>query len=200
MSEAGDVASGLPVIILFAFWWALVSMLEFLSAQGEAGNGPAAAAARETGDEAFPELREADPQFSSADFLHGACRAYEEVLRAYALYDVKALRLLLSAEVLRAFSDAFAARAAREETLELTFVGIQTAEIVGVAVQPEAIDIAVLFRAQVVQAARSADGEVISGDPTAVAAVADVWTFSHRRPVDGTPWVVVATDEFAEAA
>lgn len=204
MSETADVVSELPVIILFAFWWALLSMLEFLSSQGQTGDGPDAAAkandAPAAAGDAFPELREADPQFSSADFLQGACRAYEEILRAYALYDVKALRLLLSAEVLWAFTESFAARAAREETLELTFVGIQSAEISGVAVRPEVVEIAVLFRAQVVQAERSATGEVIGGDPMAVTTVADVWTFAHRRPVDRTAWIVVATDEFAEAA
>jgi len=204
MSETVDVVSELPVIILFAFWWALLSMLEFLSAQGPAAGGPKAApktGVAPTGDgDAFPELREADPRFSNADFLQGACRAYEEILRAYALCDVKALRPLLSAEVLRAFAEAFAARAAREETLELTFVGIEAAEIVGVAVRPEAIEIAVLFRAQVIQAERSAAGAVIAGDPAAVATVADMWTFSHRRPAGRGAWVVVATDEFAEAA
>jgi len=203
MSETADVVSELPVIILFSFYWALLSMMEFLSVQGDSTDGDTGGKgdnAQAAGDEAFPELREADPQFSTADFLQGACRAYEEILRAYALCDVKALRLLLSAEVLWAFAESFAARAARQETLELTFVGIQSAEIVGVAVRPEAIEIAVLFRAQVVQAERSATGEVIGGDPMAVATVADVWTFAHRRPVDRTAWIVVATDEFAEAA
>ena len=205
MSETADVLSELPVIILFSFWWALLSMLEFLSTQGQTGNGSDAAAKTGDataipGDDALPELREADPQFSAADFLQGACRAYEEILSAYALCDVKALQSLLSAEVLRAFTDALAARAAREETLELTFIGILSAEIDGIAVRPEAIEIAVLFRAQVVQAERSAAGNVICGDPTSVATVADVWTFSCPRPVNRAAWTVIATDELAEAA
>lgn len=206
MNETADVASNLPAIILFSFWWVLLSMLEFLSRAGpESSEGSvkersAGGTGAVDSDQAFPGLRVADPEFSTEAFLAGACRAYEEVLRAYALCDAKALQALLSTEVLQAFTDACRQRAASGETLELTFVGIRSAGIAGVDIGPDAIAIDVLFRAEVVQAERSAAGEIIRGDPASVAVVADLWTFSRPRPVGGATWTVVATDEARQAA
>ncbi|MBL8579258.1 MAG: Tim44 domain-containing protein [Mesorhizobium sp.] len=200
MSETADVANNLPAIILLSFWWAFLSMLELLSRQGDPTHRPCAGgqagAAQAPEDEPdFPELREVEPDFRASAFLQGACRAYEEILRAYALCDAKALQVLLSAEVFRAFMDAFEARSAQGETLELTFVGIQSAAIAGVEVRSEAVEIAVLFRAQVIQAERSSDGDIIRGDPGEVAAVADLWTFSRPRSIGATSWTVIATGE-----
>lgn len=205
MNETAEVATNLPAIILLSFWWALLSMLQILarpdrSTETPTADRPSDEAPVPEDDQDFPELREADPEFRSAAFLQGACRAYEAILGAYALYDAKALRTLLSAEVFRAFADAFEARSARGETLELTFVGMQSAEIAGVEVRPDAIEIAVLFRAQVIQAERSATGELIRGDPEDVAVVADLWTFSRARPVRTTAWTVIATQAPRETA
>jgi predicted lipid-binding transport protein (Tim44 family) len=203
MNETADVANNLPAIILLSFWWAFLSMLEIMSRQG--GSTDRANACRQT-DEAqaardeqdFPELCEVDPHFSATAFLQGACRAYEEILRANALWDAKALQALLSADVFRAFTDAFEARSARGETLELTFVGIQSAGIASIKVRPDAIEITVLFRAQVIQAKRSSAGEVIWGDPAAITTVADLWTFSRAFMGSDLIWTLVATDEALE--
>lgn len=205
MNETADVANGLPAIILLSFWWAYLSMLQVLTRQGDPTQRPDAGRqadkARAAEDEPdFPELRAADPDFRAAAFLQGACRAYEEVLRAYAAGDMKALQTLLSAEVFRAFADAFEARSRAEETLELTFVGFEVAEIASAEVRADAIEISVNFRAQVIQAERSVTGEVVRGDPGAITVVADRWTFSRSRPEPATSWILVATDEPREPA
>lgn len=198
MSETAD-ANNLLAIIVLSYWWALLSVLGVLSRRGGSEHAPEIHEAPTAGeDQDFPELRNADAEFSSAAFLLGACRAYEEILGAYARCDAKALHALLSAEVLYAFTDAFEARAAREETLELTFIGIRSAAIVGVDVRPDAMEIVVRFSAQVIQSERSARGEVIRGDPGTVAVVDDLWTFSRSRPIDTVSWIVIATDEYLE--
>ena len=115
------------------------------------------------------------------------------MLHAYALGDSQSLRPLLSDEVLEAFADDCIGRRERQETLELTVVGIESAEIVSAEVASGTMEITVLFHAQIVTAERAASGDVIGGDPADVAITSDLWTFSWSG--DRNTWVIVATDE-----
>lgn len=194
MNEAADAASNVSAIVLLSLWWAFLSALDLLSTQR--GSTPARpAAAAEDPDPRFAALRRLDPGFDAATFLKGARRAYEAVLQAYALADLQTLRTLLAPDVLAAFAEACAGRGERRETLELTVVGIDSAEIADIEITAGTIEITVRFRAEIVSAERSATGDVIAGDPAAVRGTADLWTFSRPVPSDGAAWVVVATDE-----
>lgn len=205
MNETAELANNLPAIILISLWWAFLSTLDILFTPRDsdkpdrtAAKPPDDTAAAADGeDAAYAEFRELDPAFSVEAFLKGARRAYDAVLHAYALGDFKSLRPLLSDEVLEAFAEACAGRREREETLELTVVGIESAKIVSAEVSAGTMDIAVLFHAQIVSAERAANGDVIGGDPVALAITSDLWTFSRPVPVEGNAWIVVATDEMA---
>lgn len=204
MSETADIVSNLPAIILLSAWWAFLSMLELLSRQPgpedkekQTTDPPAGKTHGMVDSQGFAGLRKADPNFSVEAFLQGACRAYEEILDAYAQGDLKLLRPLLSADVLQAFTEDCAARTASGAKLELVFVGIRSSEIVNVEAGPEAIEISVLFRAHIIQAEHSPEGEIIRGNPSMVVSIADLWTFS-RPPPGSFTWIVVATDEFRE--
>jgi predicted lipid-binding transport protein (Tim44 family) len=109
----------------------------------------------------------------------------DEILRAYTLCDLIALRPLLSAEVHQACANGCAARTARGETLELTLIGTEAAEITEIEATPEAMEITVRFRTRIVRSERSAAGKVVGGDATAVKGIADLWTFSRPLPLGG---------------
>ncbi|CAH1661885.1 Tim44/TimA family putative adaptor protein [Chelatococcus asaccharovorans] len=201
MNEATDPAYNIPAIILLSFWWVFLSGLDFLSTPRESGEQDLKGRKSEDDktaatddDPRLAAIRELDPTFDTGSFLEGARRAYEAVLHAYALGDLKTLRRLLSTDVLQVFSDACAARRESQETLELTLIGIDGVEIVQAETAANWMEISVRFRAQIVSAERSADGTVIGGDPAAVTTTNDLWTFSRPVPVDN-PWIVVATDE-----
>ena len=197
MNESADIASTIPAIILFSFWWAFLSTLELLSRQSGSKNGDGlnpngfGGKIHAVAEADSPEFREVDPEFDPRAFLAGACSAYEAILRAYARCEPEMLRRVLSAEVYQAFMEACDERAASGETLELTFIGIDKAEITHIERIPDAVEITVLFRAQIVCAERSAAGVVIGGDPIAVTTTADLWTFSRAGAAE---WLVVATD------
>jgi predicted lipid-binding transport protein (Tim44 family) len=204
MDETADFAGTLPAIILLSFWWAFLSALEFLSRPPESGGAdlPAAALAGDAPEPAREkrslELSDVDPEFSAEIFLDGARRAYEAVLGHYARGEIGMLRPLLSREVLQAFAEACAGRAERGDTLDLTFIGIESAKIADVEICADAVEITVEFRAQVVSSERSADGTLIGGDPATIMLTADLWTFSRPLPAESDAWVVVATDEAAD--
>lgn len=201
MSDTPDVFNSLPAIILLSFWWVFLTMAELLSRQREAeriktqAHHPAGEIEAKAIERSFPKLQVLDPTFDCHAFLKGARRAYEEVLRAYAKCDTKTLQTLLSADVFQAFSETCNARSERGDTLELTLVGIRSAEIARVEIDVDVVEIEVLFCAEIIRAQRSATGIVISGDPTEIIAVADLWTFAHHLPINGIAWTIVATDE-----
>ncbi len=198
MSEAADIANNIPAVVLFSLWWAFLSALDLLFTPAESEQTDQAPAKPPDGSVTDPretELRKLDPTFDMENFLGGAKRAYQAVLGAYALGDLKTLRSLLSPEVLKAFADACTVRQQKQETLELTFIGLETVRITGIETASDAIEITMLFRALIVSAERSATGDVISGNPAAVALSADLWTFSRPVPPVGDTWIVVATDD-----
>lgn len=202
MNEAVNTANNVPAIILLSLWWAFLSTLAVLFNPGESEkpNGPAttprAADTSAVADEPrFSELVRLDPKFSIQVFLDGARRAYEQVVQAYAAADLARLSQLLSPEVMRVFADDCTARRTRDETLDLTFIGMVSVEIEDIRTTSEAMEITVLFRAEVVSALRAQSGEVLAGDPTAVVRTADLWTFSRPLPVGDEAWIVTATDE-----
>jgi predicted lipid-binding transport protein (Tim44 family) len=200
MSETADVATNLPAIILLSFWWALLSVLDLLSPSRQPGRANHSNADHledkpsPSVEPRFPELRVIDPAFSAVAFLEEAQRTYEAVLEHYALGNTESLRPLLSVDVLRVFAQACADRARRGDALELTLVEFESVEITSVEVGPEAIEIAVLFRTQLVSSERSSAGDVIRGDPAAIAPMADLWTFSRAVPIESAAWFVIATD------
>lgn len=187
-------------------WWAFLSTLEFLYRPRETGTTEQTAAKPSNDNTSIAadkpglaDLRAVDPNFDADAFVEGAKRAYEAVLHAYALCDIETLRPLLSVEVLQAFTDACERRNEEQETLEMTFIGFESAEIVNTETSSEAMEITVLVRAQIVSATRSASGGIVSGDPNAVTVTADLWTFSRSGAIEGA-WVVIATDEAPEPA
>ena len=204
MNQTGEAVSNLPAILVLSMWWAFLSNLDLLfgpprfgQAEGEgSGGADDADADRDAGphDPRLLELVAVDPAFSAEAFLVGARRAYEEILRCYAGRELEGLRPLLSPEVLSAFAEACALRAERGETLEMTFVGIDAAEIADAGVTADVAEISVLFRAEIVSAVRSPQGAVLSGDPAAVTVTQDLWTFSRLLGDAAAAWVLVATE------
>lgn len=200
MNEAAEVASDVPAILLLTLWWAFLGTMDFLFSprdRGMAGKPDAGSHAAESRNDADPLLASLvvlDPAFDREAFLAGACRAYEDILCAYAGGDLEAMRPLLSPDVLADFARDMAERQNRDETLDLTFVDMERAGIVDVRVDAAGVEVDVSFRAGIVRAELSSAGDVLRGDPAAVVATADLWTFS--RPLDGRGpgWTLAATD------
>ncbi|MBN9037707.1 MAG: Tim44 domain-containing protein [Rhizobiales bacterium] len=199
MNAVSELAENVvPSIVVLSVWWAFLSTLEVLLTPHQLLDDeppPEGGGATGTNEDRLAALKALDPAFSVEAFLGGARGVYEAVLRAYAQGDVEALRPLLSADVLDVFAASCAGRAARGETLEMTLLGIDGAEIAHVWTQPDATEIAVLFRGRVTRVERSASGDVVGGDPEAVATTGDLWTFARPASTTSAEWLIVATDE-----
>ncbi len=140
------------------------------------------------------EIVAADPSFEPGSFIDGAKMAYEMIVTAFADGDRKALRNLLSREVNEGFSAAISEREAKGEQVRSSFVGIDSAKIVGAELLRSDAQVTVRFVSQIVSSTHAADGTLIEGDPEQVAEVTDVWTFARDVRSKDPNWKLVATE------
>ncbi len=138
-------------------------------------------------------IGEADRGFSGDGFLAGARAAFEMIVGAYAAGDTAALRPLLSDDVYERFAGAIHARERDGRKLETTLVGIKEATIIEAALQDRTAAVTVKFVSDQINVTRGSDGTVVEGDPSAVTAVTDLWTFTHNVRSRDPNWALVAT-------
>ena len=142
-------------------------------------------------------IADADGSFSPKSFLEGAKAAYEMIVTAFAQGDRKTLKNLLEKEVYDGFEKAIADREALGHKVDFTFVGLPKIEITDAEVDRRDARVTVRFNAEVVQATRDKDGNLIDGNADTVQTIADEWTFA-RNPKSRDPnWKLVATNQLS---
>jgi predicted lipid-binding transport protein (Tim44 family) len=144
--------------------------------------------------QALTQIQAADRQFDVDRFVSGARAAYQMIVEAYNKGDKAALKPLLSEEVLAHFSTAIDGRARRGETLEYRLVSIKDARITGAKIEGREAEITVTFEAEIVTAVKNGAGEVVSGDPSTIVNVIDIWSFSRDVKAKGPDWILSGTD------
>jgi len=154
-----------------------------------------------SGDEAIRqgllEISRTDTNFDPEQFVGGAKRAYEMIVTAFAEGNLKTLRDLLNKDVYDGFAGAIADRDSRGEQVDQSFVGISKADILEADVKGGKASITVRFVSQLISAIRDKAGDVLSGDPSRVKDVTDIWTFSRdistARARQSPNWTLVST-------
>ena len=142
-------------------------------------------------------IAESDPTFSPKSFLEGAKQAYEMIVTAFATGDRKTLKMLLEKDVYDGFEQAIAGRETLGQKVDFTFVGLPKVEIADAEIDRRDARVAVRFNAEVVQATRDKDGQLIDGNADTVQTIADEWTFA-RNPKSRDPnWKLVATNQLS---
>jgi predicted lipid-binding transport protein (Tim44 family) len=153
---------------------------------------PAEAVARDVSGD-LRRLAAIDGSFDPDRFLEAARRIYEATVLAFAKGDRDLLADLLTAEVYRSFLHAIALREARQQRMSLRVVRLNAARIDEAAVADGRVRVVVAFDSEIVTATRNAANAVVAGDPAAVVAVADRWTFIKPLRANGF-WRLAATE------
>jgi predicted lipid-binding transport protein (Tim44 family) len=135
----------------------------------------------------------ADKDFDSDEFTSGARIAFERILGAYVLGDIRELKSLLSSEVFSNFEKSIRDREDSNHTMEETLVGIRKAELVEAEMEGETAQITVKFISDQVHALSDEKGIVVEGDPNKIVSVTDFWTFIHDSRSRDPNWVLAAT-------
>jgi predicted lipid-binding transport protein (Tim44 family) len=139
-------------------------------------------------------IQAADSAFSVSEFVEGVRMAFEMVVTSFANGDRETLRPLLSDEVYENFAGAIVDRESRNETMEMTLVGIREAEVLEATMDGRVAFVTAKVVSEQIEVVRDAAGEPVSGDPTKVSTVTDIWTFARNTRSRNPNWTLVATE------
>lgn len=140
------------------------------------------------------QLQALDPSFDEREFLGGAREAFRMILSAYAGADRDTLRALASDEVYEALEGAITDREARDETLDATLIGIQSAKVDDIVLERTVAQITVRFESEQTNVTRNAEGQPIDGAPNQVETIIDLWTFERDMASADPNWRLIETE------
>ena len=136
-----------------------------------------------------------DSWFDSKDFLNGANKAYELIVTNFENGNKKALTPFLEKSVLSNFSEVIDQRQQDNHTVEFSFIGIESSEIVHKDLQNDLMEVTVRFISEMITCIRNNKDEIISGSMNQVQKITDVWTFTKSKNVKSDNWLLSATSD-----
>ncbi len=130
---------------------------------------------------------------AQADFLKGAKIAYETIITDFSDDDNKLVksRPLLSPKILDQFNDALKERSNRGHFAEITFIGVNSANIKEHKNVNDILKVTVDFVAEVITCIKDKDKNIISGSPDKIKKIYDTWVFSRNTKSNNPNWQLI---------
>ena len=127
------------------------------------------------------------------DFLKGAKIAYETIITDFSDDDNKLIKSkpLLSKKIQDQFNQALTERKNKGHFAEITFIGVNTADIKEHKKVNNFLQVTVDFVAEVITCIRDKDKKIISGDPEKIKKIYDTWVFSRDMRSNNPNWQLV---------
>ena len=127
------------------------------------------------------------------EFLIGAKIAYETIITDFSDNDNKIVsaKPLLNKDIYNQFDDALKERAKRGHFAEITFIGVNKAEIKEHKKTGNILNVTVDFIAEVITCIRDKDKKIVSGDPEKIKKIYDTWIFSRDTTSANPNWQLV---------
>ncbi len=127
------------------------------------------------------------------DFLKGAEIAYETIITDFSDDDNKLIKSkpLLSQKILEQFNHALKERNNKGHFAEITFIGINSADIKEHKKINNILQVTVDFVGEVITCIRDKDKKIISGDPEKIKKIYDTWVFSRDMRSNSPNWQLV---------
>ena len=127
------------------------------------------------------------------EFLKGAQIAYETIITDFSDDDNKLIKSkpLLGKKIYDQFNDALKERSSRGHFAEITFIGINSADIKEHKKTNSILKVTVDFVAEVITCIKDKEKKIISGDPEKIKKIYDTWIFSRDMRSDNPNWQLV---------
>ena len=129
------------------------------------------------------------------EFLKGARIAYETIITDFSDNDNKITtsKPLLNKDIFNQFNEALKERDSRGHFAEITFIGINSAEIKEHKKVDKILNVTVNFIAEVITCIKDKNQKIISGDPKKIKKIYDTWVFSRDTTSPNPNWQLVDT-------
>ena len=127
------------------------------------------------------------------DFLKGAKIAYETIITDFSDDDNKLVKSkpLLSKKIHEQFDGALKERSKKGHFAEITFIGINSADIKDHKKMNDIFKVTVDFVAEVITCIRDKDKNIVSGNPEKIKKIYDTWVFSRDITSSNPNWQLV---------
>ena len=127
------------------------------------------------------------------DFLEGAKIAYETIITDFSDHDNKLIKSkpLLSNKIQDQFNKALTERNNRGHYAEITFIGINSAEIKEHKKMNDILKVTVDFVAEVITCIKDKDKKIVSGNPEKIKKIYDTWVFSRNTKSNNPNWQLI---------
>ena len=129
------------------------------------------------------------------NFLQGAKIAYETIITDFSDNDNKITtsKPLLNKDIYSQFNEALKERNSRGHFAEITFIGINSAEIKEHKKVDKILNVTVNFIAEVITCIKDKNQKIVSGDPKKIKKIYDTWVFSRDTTSPNPNWQLVDT-------
>ena len=127
------------------------------------------------------------------EFLNGARLAYETIITDFSDNDNKLVKSkpLLSKKIQDQFNEALKERNSRGHFAEITFIGVNSADIKEHKKSENILKVTVDFVAEVITCIKDKDKKIISGDPEKIKKIYDTWVFSRDTRSNNPNWQLI---------
>ena len=127
------------------------------------------------------------------EFLKGAKIAYETIITDFSDDDNKLIKSkpLLSKKIYEQFNHALKERSNRGHYAEITFIGVNSADVKEHKKTNSILKVTVDFVGEVITCIKDKDKKIISGDPEKIKKIYDTWVFSRDTRSTNPNWQLV---------
>jgi len=138
-------------------------------------------------------LNETFDDRAQKEFLKGAKIAYETIITDFSDNDnlLTKSKPLLSKKISDQFNEALSERKNKGHFAEITFIGINSADIKEHKKANSILNVTVNFVAEVITCIRDKDKKIISGDPEKIKKIYDTWIFSRDTKSNNPNWLLI---------
>ena len=129
------------------------------------------------------------------EFLKGAKLAYETIITDFSDNDNKLTtsKPLLSKKIYEQFNEALKERNNKGLSAEITFIGINSADIKEHNKTNNILQVTVDFVSEVITCIKDKEKKIVSGDPKKIKKIYDTWVFSRDTRSNNPNWHLVET-------
>ena len=129
------------------------------------------------------------------EFLKGAKLAYETIITDFSDNDNKLTtsKPLLSKKIYEQFNEALKERNNKGLSAEITFIGINSADIKEHNKTNNILQVTVDFVSEVITCIKDKEKKIVSGDPEKIKKIYDTWVFSRDTRSINPNWQLVDT-------
>ncbi len=141
------------------------------------------------------KIKENFDENAQKEFLKGAKIAYETIITDFSDQDNKITnsKPLLSKKIYDQFKTALVDRSKRGHFAEITFIGINSANIKEHSKIGSILRVTVDFVAEVITCIKDKEKKIISGDPEKIKKIYDTWVFSRDTNSNNPNWQLIDT-------